>query len=118
MERCPAIRAASRCRFQIGAMIVARNDAAHENLAEQFRSRNVRKIYLALVHGKMPRDSGSVTLPISDRSDDRGAQRCCTRKSRRAIPVAQRKKNLSGAGPWKDAPRFGQRHAADFRSER
>jgi 23S rRNA pseudouridine1911/1915/1917 synthase len=48
-----------------GAMIVARNDAAHENLSEQFRSRNVRKIYLALVHGKMPRDSGSVTLPIS-----------------------------------------------------
>jgi 23S rRNA pseudouridine1911/1915/1917 synthase len=48
-----------------GAMVVARNDAAHEHLAEQFRSRNVRKIYLALVHGKMPRDSGSVTLPIS-----------------------------------------------------
>ena len=48
-----------------GAMIVARNDAAHENLAEQFRSRNVRKIYVALVHGKIPRDSGSITLPIS-----------------------------------------------------
>ncbi len=48
-----------------GVMIVARNDAAHENLAEQFRSRNVRKIYLALVHGKMPGDSGSITLPIS-----------------------------------------------------
>src|SRR5216684_2372467 len=48
-----------------GAMIVARNDRAHENLAEQFRSRNVRKIYLALVHGKMPRDSGTITLPIS-----------------------------------------------------
>src|SRR6202140_4785932 len=48
-----------------GAMVVARNDAAHEHLAEQFRSRNVRKIYLALVHGKMPRDSGTITLPIS-----------------------------------------------------
>ena len=48
-----------------GAMIVARNDKAHENLAEQFKSRNVKKIYLALVHGKMPRDSGSITLPIS-----------------------------------------------------
>jgi 23S rRNA pseudouridine1911/1915/1917 synthase len=48
-----------------GAMVVARNDRAHENLAEQFRSRNVRKIYLALVHGKMPRDSGTITLPIS-----------------------------------------------------
>jgi 23S rRNA pseudouridine1911/1915/1917 synthase len=48
-----------------GAMVVARNDSAHENLSEQFRSRNVRKVYVALVHGKMPRDSGSVTLPIS-----------------------------------------------------
>ncbi|MGH9681845.1 MAG: RluA family pseudouridine synthase [Candidatus Acidiferrales bacterium] len=48
-----------------GAMVVARNDKAHERLAEQFRSRNVRKVYLALVHGKMPRDSGTITLPIS-----------------------------------------------------
>jgi 23S rRNA pseudouridine1911/1915/1917 synthase len=48
-----------------GALVVARNDKAHEHLAEQFRSRNVRKIYLALVHGKMPRDSGTISLPIS-----------------------------------------------------
>jgi len=48
-----------------GAMVVARNDKAHEHLSEQFRSRNVRKIYVALVHGKMARDSGSITLPIS-----------------------------------------------------
>jgi 23S rRNA pseudouridine1911/1915/1917 synthase len=48
-----------------GAMVVARNDKAHEHLSEQFRSRNVRKIYVALVHGKMPRDSGTITLPIS-----------------------------------------------------
>ena len=48
-----------------GAMVVARNDKAHEHLSEQFRSRNVSKIYLALVHGKMPRDSGTMTLPIS-----------------------------------------------------
>jgi 23S rRNA pseudouridine1911/1915/1917 synthase len=48
-----------------GAMVVARNDRAHEHLSEQFRSRNVRKIYLALVHGTMPRDSGTITLPIS-----------------------------------------------------
>ena len=48
-----------------GALVVARSDKAHEHIAEQFRSRNVRKIYLALVHGKMPRDSGTITLPIS-----------------------------------------------------
>src|SRR5579863_9690012 len=48
-----------------GAVVVARNDAAHEHLAAQFRSRNVRKIYLALVHGVIKKDSGSITLPIS-----------------------------------------------------
>jgi 23S rRNA pseudouridine1911/1915/1917 synthase len=48
-----------------GAMVVARNDKAHEHLADQFRSRKVRKIYVALVHGKIPRDSGTITLPIS-----------------------------------------------------
>ena len=48
-----------------GAIVVARNDRAHEHLSEQFRSRNVQKIYLALVHGKMQRDSGTITLPIS-----------------------------------------------------
>lgn len=48
-----------------GAMVVARNDEAHEHLASEFRSRNVKKIYLALVHGKMPRDSGTIALPIS-----------------------------------------------------
>jgi 23S rRNA pseudouridine1911/1915/1917 synthase len=48
-----------------GAVVVARNDAAHEHLAAQFRSRNVRKIYLAFIHGKVAKDSGSITLPIS-----------------------------------------------------
>src|SRR5580692_13056375 len=48
-----------------GALVVARNDQAHENLSEQFRSRNVRKIYLALVHGKIARDSGTISLPIA-----------------------------------------------------
>lgn len=46
-------------------MVVARNDQAHEHLSQQFRARNVRKIYVALVHGKMARDSGTITLPIS-----------------------------------------------------
>jgi 23S rRNA pseudouridine1911/1915/1917 synthase len=63
-----------------GAMVVARNDKAHEHLSEQFRSRNVRKIYLALVHGKMPRDSGTITLPIS--RDPRRRTRMTARAAR------------------------------------
>jgi 23S rRNA pseudouridine1911/1915/1917 synthase len=63
-----------------GALVVARNDKAHEHIAEQFRSRNVRKIYLALVHGKMPRDSGTITLPIS--RDPRRRTRMTARESK------------------------------------
>ena len=42
-----------------GAMVVARNDAAHRALAEQFRARTVHKMYIALLHGRMARDAGT-----------------------------------------------------------
>lgn len=48
-----------------GAMLVARTDAAHRALAEQFRARTVHKTYIALVHGRLARDSGSIVLPIA-----------------------------------------------------
>ena len=48
-----------------GALVVARNDAAHRQLAEQFRARRVAKTYLALVHGALERDAGTIGLPIA-----------------------------------------------------
>jgi len=48
-----------------GAIVAARNDAAHRVLAEQFRSRTVSKTYIALLHGRMPRDSGTIARPIA-----------------------------------------------------
>ena len=48
-----------------GAMVIARNDLAHRVLAEQFRSRAVSKTYLAVVHGRMARDSGTTKRPIT-----------------------------------------------------
>jgi 23S rRNA pseudouridine1911/1915/1917 synthase len=47
-----------------GAILVARNDAAHRALADQFRARTVHKTYLALLHGRIARDAGSITQPI------------------------------------------------------
>ncbi len=48
-----------------GVLLVARNDAAHRKLAEEFRARRIQKTYLALVHGRMERDAGSIELPIA-----------------------------------------------------
>lgn len=48
-----------------GLIIVAKNDAAHAALAEQFSSRRIRKTYVALVHGQVERQRGSITASIA-----------------------------------------------------
>ena len=48
-----------------GVIVAARNDVAHRALAEQFRSRVVSKTYLALLHGRMSRDGGTIDRPIT-----------------------------------------------------
>jgi 23S rRNA pseudouridine1911/1915/1917 synthase len=51
-------------RYTSGVILVARNDAAHQHLAAQFSSRTIEKIYLALAHGKFPKDRGHIETPI------------------------------------------------------
>jgi 23S rRNA pseudouridine1911/1915/1917 synthase len=48
-----------------GALVIARNDAAHLKLVEDFRERRVEKTYLALLHGKVKGESGRVELPVA-----------------------------------------------------
>jgi len=48
-----------------GVLAVARTDFAHQALAAQFQNRQVEKVYLALVHGRMARESGTITTPIT-----------------------------------------------------
>lgn len=48
-----------------GLIVVAKNDVAHRRLAEQFASRTVKKKYLALVHGWLKQDAGTVDAAIS-----------------------------------------------------
>ena len=48
-----------------GLILVARNDVAHRNLAKQFSGREVKKRYIALVHGWPERQRGTITAEIS-----------------------------------------------------
>jgi 23S rRNA pseudouridine1911/1915/1917 synthase len=48
-----------------GLIIVARNDAAHLHLGEMFSRRQIRKTYLALVHGVIKQDRGTINASIS-----------------------------------------------------
>lgn len=47
-----------------GLILLAKNDAAHRWLQDQFRLRRVEKTYLALVDGRPPTPSGRVEAPI------------------------------------------------------
>jgi 23S rRNA pseudouridine1911/1915/1917 synthase len=48
-----------------GLVVAAKTDKAHRKLAQQFSRRQVRKVYLALVHGWMPQPQGTINAPIS-----------------------------------------------------
>jgi 23S rRNA pseudouridine1911/1915/1917 synthase len=43
---------------------VAKNDRAHAALAHMFSSRQIRKTYIALVHGALERQKGTITAAI------------------------------------------------------
>ncbi len=48
-----------------GVIAIARTGAAHQKLAADFRDRLVEKTYLALLHGALRGDSGTIRLPIA-----------------------------------------------------
>ncbi len=48
-----------------GLIVVAKNAAALEHLAEQFRARTVFKSYVALVHGRLKEEAGRIEQPIA-----------------------------------------------------
>ena len=47
-----------------GCLVVAKNDNAHRELSRQFAARTLKKIYLALVAGRLKAKSGLIDAPI------------------------------------------------------
>ena len=48
-----------------GLLVVAKTEAALENLSDQFRDRTVFKSYVALAHGRVSPDSGKIDQPLA-----------------------------------------------------
>jgi 23S rRNA pseudouridine1911/1915/1917 synthase len=47
-----------------GLLVVAKNDVAHERLSDQFRDRQVFKMYIALVYGRVSKERGEIDARI------------------------------------------------------
>ncbi len=54
-----------------GLLVVAKNDFAHEHLAEQFRMHSINRIYNAIVYGNVKDDEGDINAPIGRHKTDR-----------------------------------------------
>ena len=54
-----------------GCIVVAKNDATHLKLTEQFASRAVTKIYAAILCGKLPSERGDIRAPIARHATQR-----------------------------------------------
>ncbi len=54
-----------------GALVVAKNDNAHNSLAQQFKEHSAKRSYLALVEGIIKQDHGTIDEPIARHPIDR-----------------------------------------------
>jgi 23S rRNA pseudouridine1911/1915/1917 synthase len=78
-----------------GLMVVAKSEAAHEHLADQFRAREVFKSYLALVHGVPRTDTVRIEEPIA--RDPRNRTRMAViRGGRGAVSIVRVKRRYEG----------------------
>lgn len=55
-----------------GILCFAKNVTAHRHLSQLFQKREVKKFYLALVHGKPQQTSGTIELPIGEHPTQKG----------------------------------------------
>jgi len=67
-----------------GLMVVAKNDAAHEELSRQFHDREVEKEYIALVWGEV-QAGRRIDAPIGRDPNDRKKMSARARRSREAV---------------------------------
>lgn len=68
-----------------GVMVVAKNLRAHRRLSEQFKNREVRKEYLALVHGILSPASGTIDVALGRDPNDRKKISARARHKRTAV---------------------------------
>lgn len=54
-----------------GSLLVCKNDSAHQKMAEQLKTHDIKRIYHAIVHGVIREDEGTIEGPIGRHPIDR-----------------------------------------------
>lgn len=93
-----------------GIMVVAKNDRAHRNLSDQFKSRETKKEYAAVVSGEMKKNSGVFSSPIGRSPSNRVKMTSRSGAGRDAETRWEVVERLRGATLVKIEPRTGRTH--------
>lgn len=68
-----------------GLLMAAKNDKAHASLAAQLKDHSVNRRYIALVHGHVQHDQGTIDAPIGRDAHDRKMFTVTERNSKHAV---------------------------------
>ena len=67
-----------------GLLMIAKNDKAHQALAQELKEKKSLRQYVAIVHGNLPNDRGVIEAPIG-RSDKDRKKQAVTAKGKPAL---------------------------------
>ncbi len=93
-----------------GVLVVAKTDQAHHELSRQFKARQIRKHYLALVYGCPQNDSGRIDLPIGRHPKERKKMSTSAASGREALTVWRVKERFPGAALLEIDLKTGRTH--------
>ena len=68
-----------------GLIVVAKNNISHENLSKQFNTHTIKRVYLALIWGKLRPQSGTIKTLITRSSKNRQMMEVGITKGKKAI---------------------------------
>jgi len=68
-----------------GLLVIAKNDKTHRGLSEQLKHHGVYREYVALVHGNIRQDTGTIDAPIGRNQKDRKKMAVTGKNSKEAI---------------------------------
>lgn len=68
-----------------GLLMIAKTDVAHQSLADQLKAHTTTRKYLALVHGRINEETGTINAPIGRSSKDRLKMAVVDRNSKEAV---------------------------------
>ncbi|NLW80844.1 MAG: RluA family pseudouridine synthase [Desulfovibrionales bacterium] len=93
-----------------GVLVVATRRKAEATLRQQFQDRQTSKVYLAMVHGRMESDAGTIDLPLICDWPNRPRQKVCQRTGKPALTEYEVVERHPDSTLVRLCPRTGRSH--------